>query len=482
MYSKEYLMNKKFDTIIIGAGLSGLLCGAYLSKKGQRICIIEKNSKIGGAIQVFKRKNEWFDTGMHFFGAVNEGQIQNELFKIFGINDIFEIKNVDTFKFSHKGKEYIIPIGFENYKNQLLYYFPDEKDAIEKYLAKVKEVIENITVENLMKGFKINPNHGKGIFNFINNITKNKELRDVLAFNNILYGGEKDKSSVYIHSVINGSFLQSAGMLKKGSLDFLESVKTKIESLGGEFVNSQKISKFIIENDKITSCVSENGTKFYAKNFISTLHPKLTLELTDTKLIKKFYRKRIAELPNSTSTFLMYILMKENSFKHLDTPVFFSETDDIWNLQNSYLFLTPVACKNKKYAKQVKIMSEMSFDLVKDMQKSKAHQRTEYYNKFKKQKAEEILNSIEKNFPGFKNKIDTYYTSTPLTYKDYTGTPEGSSYGIINDFNFPVRSMLPVITKVKNLFLSGQSINFHGMLGVSITAKMTCDAVLYYKE
>ncbi len=471
-------MDEKFDTIIIGAGLSGLFCGSYLTKKGQKVCIIEKNREIGGAIQPFTRKNEWFDTGMHYFGAVNDGQIQNKLFKIFGINNDFEIKNIDNFKFWHNGKEYNNPVGYDKYKAQLLLYFPKEKKAIEIYISKLKEIIGNITIENILKGFEFSSDHNIGIYNFVRSITNNKELQDVLTFNNMLYGGERDKSSVYIHSVINGSFLQSTGFFKNGSIDFLESVKNKIKSLGGVFVNSKKVDKLDVKNGKINCCITEDGSKYFANNYISTLHPKLTLDLTDTKLIKKFYRKRISELKNTKSTFLIYVLMKENSFLYQESPLFSSESDNVWDLHNSYLFQTPISGKKGKYARQVKIMTEMSFEDVENMLGQSSKKRTSEYLMFKKQRAEEIFNSIENKFSGFKNCIKTYYTSSPLTYLHYTGTIKGSSYGIINDFNHPIRTMLPIRTKIKNLFLSGQNINFHGMLGVSITALMTCNAVL----
>ena len=38
----------KYDVIIIGGGHNGLVCASYLSKKGYKILIIEKNEKLGG--------------------------------------------------------------------------------------------------------------------------------------------------------------------------------------------------------------------------------------------------------------------------------------------------------------------------------------------------------------------------------------------------------------------------------------------------
>ena len=40
----------KYDAIIIGGGHNGLVCASYLSKKGYKILIIEKNEKLGGLV------------------------------------------------------------------------------------------------------------------------------------------------------------------------------------------------------------------------------------------------------------------------------------------------------------------------------------------------------------------------------------------------------------------------------------------------
>ena len=59
-------------------------------------------------------------------------------------------------------------------------------------------------------------------------------------------------------------------------------------------------------------------------------------------------------------------------------------------------------------------------------------------------------------------------------FADYTGTPEGSAYGVLKDCRNPLASFLPVRTKIQNLLLTGQSINLHGCLGTTITAVSTC--------
>jgi all-trans-retinol 13,14-reductase len=47
-------------------------------------------------------------------------------------------------------------------------------------------------------------------------------------------------------------------------------------------------------------------------------------------------------------------------------------------------------------------------------------------------------------------------------------------YGIIKDCNDPLGTFLSPKTRVPNLFLTGQNIGTHGLLGVIMTAFQTC--------
>src|SRR5260370_23018557 len=38
-----------YDTVIVGAGHNGLVCGAYLARAGHRVAIVERRDTVGGA-------------------------------------------------------------------------------------------------------------------------------------------------------------------------------------------------------------------------------------------------------------------------------------------------------------------------------------------------------------------------------------------------------------------------------------------------
>ena len=85
---------------------------------------------------------------------------------------------------------------------------------------------------------------------------------------------------------------------------------------------------------------------------------------------------------------------------------------------------------------------------------------------------------MEKIHPGFMECIEDINTASPLTIRDFYGTKEGSLYGFSKDCNNIALSQVPVGTKIKNLFLTGQNVNLHGFCGVPLTAINTAEAIL----
>ena len=99
-----------------------------------------------------------------------------------------------------------------------------------------------------------------------------------------------------------------------------------------------------------------------------------------------------------------------------------------------------------------------------------------------KTKSEKLLELVETQFPEIKGMIESYYTSTPLTYRDYIGTKDGAMYGLIRDSRNPNESQIMPKTRIPNLLLTGQNINLHGSLGVLISSVVTCGEILGTNE
>ena len=123
-------------------------------------------------------------------------------------------------------------------------------------------------------------------------------------------------------------------------------------------------------------------------------------------------------------------------------------------------------------------MADQRFDEMKPWLGTKVGHRGEDYKTFKQHKAETVISALEEEVPGIRDCIESYYTSTPLTYLDYTGVPEGAMYGVAKDVEAIASGSVSCRTNIPNLLLAGQSITLHGMLGVLAGSLMTCSEVI----
>jgi len=138
---------------------------------------------------------------------------------------------------------------------------------------------------------------------------------------------------------------------------------------------------------------------------------------------------------------------------------------------------------NNIYGDNITIMTYMRYEEVEPWANTfntVAHknERGQTYEAFKKEKAEIIIDELEKKFPNIRNCIAEYYTSSPLSYRDYIATNRGSMYGYTKDVNKSMQSFISPKTKIDNLLFTGQSLNMHGILGVTISGVVTCSELL----
>jgi all-trans-retinol 13,14-reductase len=131
-----------------------------------------------------------------------------------------------------------------------------------------------------------------------------------------------------------------------------------------------------------------------------------------------------------------------------------------------------------EYTDAIIVNTIMRWEEVAPWTNTTVENRGDDYKAFKQRKAELVMKDLEKDFPGINQAVKFIYTSSPLTYRDYTGTWEGSVYGIQKDYNSPLKTLVLPRTNLKNLLLTGQNVNVHGVVGVTIGSFLTCSELL----
>lgn len=477
-------MDNKYDIVIIGSGFSGLMCGAFLSKHGYSVCILEKQPLAGGNLQTFKRNGKVFNTGLHYLGALNKGQTLYKIFKYLGLFEriTFDQLNPDCFDKVFIGdKEYCHASGFQNYENNLIEYFPTEADAIKKYIEKIQDVWNSnpfLNFRSIDKDEKIvQAFENDGLVDVMNSFFTNKELKALLLANNGLYAGDPARTPFYVHALINSLFIQSAFTIRGGSHLLAEALVKIIQEQNGVVLTKKEVVKIHTEELRAKYVVTEDGSKIYGDSFFSSIHPKVSISWFEKGVFRKPFVNRINKLENTIGSFVLYVSLKEKSFLHLNANVYYSKSEDVWGAvyspeewpKSSILYTTRDE-KNPSFAESATIITFMDYSEVEQWEDPNLRKVDAGYREFKEAKAQKLLAKVASKFPDFVDNIESYFSSTPLTYVDYTGIPEGSMYGIAKDYKNKMGTYLPLSTRVSNFYLTGQSIGIHGVMGVSMNA------------
>ena len=148
------------------------------------------------------------------------------------------------------------------------------------------------------------------------------------------------------------------------------------------------------------------------------------------------------------------------------------------NWPRGYLYMHFCSEDHQQWADGGVILSYMQWDEVARWQGTRVGRRGEDYEQMKHERAERLIDAVCHDIPLLRNGLAGYETSTPLTYRDYTGTEGGSMYGIAKDINLGPAARVQHRTKIPNLLLTGQNINSHGILGVLVGTVVTCSELL----
>ena len=323
----------------------------------------------------------------------------------------------------------------------------------------------------------------------IDSIITDPTLAKVLVGNLPLYAAEKDKTPFSTHAFIMDFYNQSAFRIKGGSDKVASALVHAIERHGGEVVTRAKATRIVCDDTRAVA-VEVNGKALLQCDYVvSDAHPMRTLEQLDTKLIRPAFRQRVNSIPQTVGGFSVYLHFKDNTVPYLNYNYYGYQTDTPWDCEKytsetwpkGFLYMHFCPENECRWASTGVILSYMQMKDVEKWKGTSVGRRGADYEEFKRQKAEKLLNVLEQHFPGIRANIRDYYTSTPLTYLDYTGTEGGSMYGNAKDIGMGAAYRVQQRTKVPNMYLTGQNINSHGMLGVLVGTIVTCSEFLTAK-
>lgn len=477
----------RYEVIIIGGGLGGLICGAVLSRAGKSVLVLERGLQAGGCIQSYQRGGLKYDTGFHYVGGLREGQSLNPFFKYLGLTTL-PWHQLDRDGFDHVmigGRNFLIAAGFDTFVKTMSEEFPEEKSGLQQYAeilrmctgqeSKHRHSIHQgpATIESLMQ---------IGAYQYLTQTFRDPLLINVLSGNSIKMELRRDTLPLFTFAHCNAPYIESSWRLKGDGGMIVRKLVDTILSNGGEVKCRADVAELEVSAGRIKLAKLQNGAIYEGHSFVSSLHPVMTCSLVKSGL-KNTFRQRVEGLENTIGMLTVSLRMKPQRVPYFNynqyvyrKPNVWTHTEDVGGIGG-----VMVSCRVPErglWAEQIDLITPISWQSCEPWSNTTTGHRPMSYERMKRKLADECILLAERFIPELSYKYDRRYISTPLTYRDYTATPLGSAYGIRKDFHNPVMTMLSPRTPIPNLYLTGQSLMLHGVQGVTETAFETCSELL----
>lgn len=195
--------------VIIGSGLGGLSCGVILARNGYDVTVLEQDARIGGCLQCFRRGDAKFETGMHFIGSCDEGQVLRRLLRYLEVFDDLRLSRLDPSGYeviSLGGEHFRLAQGREAFIEELAARFPAERGRLNDYFDLIGRIARASSLHALQSGTSdlgvLAEYQMRSIDSVLDALIRDPLLRDVLVGNLPLYAAEKGRTPFATHAFI----------------------------------------------------------------------------------------------------------------------------------------------------------------------------------------------------------------------------------------------------------------------------------------
>lgn len=486
------LKARKFDTVVIGSGISGLTAAALLARSGREVALVEGRRRPGGALRRFSREGIPFDVGFHYTGGLGRGQILRALWDCLGVSAGLTAvplapEGCDLFRVAGCEREVRAGYSYEAMEAELCSVFPGEAGGIREYLATVREICRTVPFYN--PGLPITPflrggaaDRDRPLAEALAGLTTNAALQAVLSAPAFLYGVPPRQAGLAMHAVVAHGYYSGAWGIAGGGQAIVEALLATLATLGVEVGTARVVSAIRVEGDRVVGVAGE-GWEVPADNVVYSGHPRHLPDLLPAEALRPAYRSRLRELEDTVSMFIV--------FGEAPQPQRLPQLDaaNLYRLRPGFDLLEPPAGAEpgslmltapgrrdgvaSPAARGVILMRPARFSEVAGYDRGRKA-RAAGYAEVKERVAGEML-AAAAVFGEEYRQIRPLAIGTPLTFRDELGCPAGGVYGVAHSRR---QYIAGARTKLPGLYLSGQGSLMTGVLGASLAGLVSAGEIV----
>lgn len=442
-----------YDTVIIGAGMSGLAAGIRLAMFDQKVCILERHKVPGGLNSYYERQGRKLDVGLHamtnFACKGERGRPLTKLLKQLRIPyEKLELspQNFSRIHFPEHN------ISFSNdpqlLTEEIEKNFPHQKD----HFARLLELVRNFDDVNL-------DNKPQSAKEKVREIITDENLLEMIFCPLLIYGSAWENDMDFSQFVImfKSIYLEGFSRPQNGVRTIINLLLEKYKHLGGELRLGTGIKKIDVDNGSVQGVTLDSGEKIQANKVMSSIGLPETMNIVSEKS---------EATPPGNMSFTETILFfdkKPVDFDIKETIIFYNnhEKYDYKKAEDFCDYRSAVICFPNNFGCDDYDEGLIRVTFIANFEKWNKLDRPTYLQR-KKDVRDEALALITKLFPEFRANLLYHDVFTPKTITRYTGHFKGAVYGT-------TRKARDGRTGIKNLFICGTDQGFLGIVGAMLS-------------
>ena len=143
------LTTQRYDTVVIGGGLSGLTAASLLAKRGLRVAVVEKSDQPGGSCGIFRRGETTFDQGSAMLYGFGERGFNAHRFVFNCLEEPIDmLKHELLYVVNYEGKRIRFFSDVDRFAEELASVFPSQKEQIRRFYRDMTKLYRHIMVES----------------------------------------------------------------------------------------------------------------------------------------------------------------------------------------------------------------------------------------------------------------------------------------------------------------------------------------------
>lgn len=408
-----------YDVIIIGAGISGLVCGCYLAKSGMKVFIAEQHYKPGGYCTSFKRQGFTFDAAAHCFGGYRKDGITRKIFEDLGIDSKLNITKSDPSDIvitpHHRASFWT---DLDQTINEFQSLFPGEQKNVKNFFHLLINPENNFFTRMRRQTLK----------DLLDSFFTNDELKTVLTAPLLGLGGlPPSLMSAFVGVKLYSEFLLDGGYHPEGGMQTLSNaLAARFRELGGELRLSCLVNKITVKDGAIQGVVLESEDYLSSKYIVSNCDARQTfMKLIGQERIEQDLIDKLNNMTPSISNFILYLGLDER-LENLPNPGATQCCFSHYDLDTAY---------QAAQEGDVERYGGYMFYVSKEMRTILAiipapYKNKDYWIDNKTFFSETLMRNIEKySIPHLSKHILFKEAATPHTLYRYTLNYRGASFG-----------------------------------------------------